>query len=277
MSTTRPINAEGQADAREIRTIALIALIVAAITGAIFTLAPSLDIAASALFYTETGRFALADSEFWRFIRTVFLRGFTVWYIVISVCLFISIKAGTRVLTLNWKEWCFQVFCALAGPLLLTNMVLKDHWGRWRPREILEFGGVNGFAPPLDWGGTCLDNCSFVSGEVSSTVMSFFALALVATAWRKRLYLITALLWGVSALIRVGQGGHFLSDAIYAGIFMVLVACAIYALMFLRAESAAEDEHPQQAVSRLFNAHDRFWETVCSAGLALLDRLAPRR
>ena len=80
----------------------------------------------------------------------------------------------------GWRDWhCRQgscqfpgravVFLALTlalGPGLLVNGLLKEHWSRPRPGEVVEFGGS--LAPtPWDPRGRCEQNCSFVSGETS--------------------------------------------------------------------------------------------------------------
>ncbi len=61
----------------------------------------------------------------------------------------------------------FLVGSFIAGPGVLTNLVLKDNWGRPRPNQVEEFGGKAGFEPWWRPGGACERNCSFVSGEGS--------------------------------------------------------------------------------------------------------------
>jgi len=209
------------------------ALLAAFLVGAIFSLFPALDIAVSGWFRNGDGGFALAASPFWRFLRRAFMNAFTVWYIVIAVACVATWEWRRTVLGFEFRKWFYLALCALAGPLLLVNIILKEQWGRWRPHAVTDLGGAEVFTRPLDWGGSCLDNCSFVSGEVASMVMVFVSLAFVTTAWRPVHYGFAVILGAVSALIRVGQGGHFLSDTLFAAILMVLVAAAIYWPMFL--------------------------------------------
>ncbi|PWB64999.1 MAG: PAP2 family protein, partial [Deltaproteobacteria bacterium] len=35
----------------------------------------------------------------------------------------------------------FLLLCVIIGPGLIINGILKDHWGRPRPRQIVEFAG----------------------------------------------------------------------------------------------------------------------------------------
>ena len=55
-------------------------------------------------------------------------------------------------------------------------------------------------------------------------VMAFIALAFVTTAWRPIFYALAIVMGLLEAFIRIGEGGHFLSDALLAGVFMALVA-----------------------------------------------------
>ena len=255
------------------------AAVLCIVTALVFAIWPKLDLWASSLFFQSSGRFDLAISGFWRFLRNVFLRGFGLWYVVITVCVVVSIRNRAAVMGLDWQKWLYLGFCSLAGPLFLTNIVLKEHWGRWRPHQIFEFGGGEQFAWPLDWGGSCADNCSFVSGEVSSATMTFMALALIsAQPVRNRLYVATAGFWAISSIMRIGQGGHFLSDTIFAGLFMVLTAALLHRWMFsTRDGERLLPADPGDAGKLVMARHDNAWEWLCNKGLALLDQIAPRR
>ena len=48
---------------------------------------------------------------------------------------------------LDAKAWLFLFLGLLVGPGLVVNGILKDHWGRARPAEIIEFGGTAHFSP----------------------------------------------------------------------------------------------------------------------------------
>lgn len=225
------------ADRRETLLVAAIATVAGLGAGLIFMLFPQLDIAASGHFLTEKGKFALAVSDFWEGLRTIFLRAFTVWYIVIPVAAVVAFRLRRPVMNLEWRRWLYLGVCSLLGPLVLVNIILKEHWGRWRPREIVELGGAESFTPVLTLGGSCDSNCSFVSGEVASMVMVFIALAFATRHWRPIHYALAVIMGALSAYIRVGQGGHFLSDAIFAGVLMVLVAAAVHPWFFHSASS----------------------------------------
>jgi lipid A 4'-phosphatase len=224
---------ETHAGPRETLRVSFAALAVGLLTGVVFTLFPQFDIDVSRHFLEGRDTFRLANSVFWQGLREWFMNGFTVWYLVVVICGIAAFRQDAPVLNLDWRRWVYIAACSLAGPLILVNLLLKEFWGRWRPREIFELGGREIFTSPLDTGGSCADNCSFVSGEVASMVMLFMALAFATRHWRPIHYGLAILLGAVAAYIRVGQGGHFLSDALFAGVFMALVAAAIHAWFFL--------------------------------------------
>jgi lipid A 4'-phosphatase len=58
---------------------------------------------------------------------------------------------------------------------------------------------------------------------------------------------ITGLLAG---LVRVMQGGHFLSDVVFAGVFMALVAAGLHRLMFGRVGTGRQGLLPGAYASR---------------------------
>lgn len=127
-------------------------------------------------------------------------------------------------------RWCFLAAMLAIGPGLVANVILKDNWGRARPRHVVEFGGTKQFTPPLVPVGECARNCSFVSGEASSAYAPFFAAALLLPQLRITLIAGGALSGLAAGLVRMSQGGHFLSDVLFAGIFMALTASVLHIL-----------------------------------------------
>jgi lipid A 4'-phosphatase len=108
------------------------------------------------------------------------------------------------------------------GPGLLANTILKDHWGRARPAQILEFGGTKHFTPALFPADQCDTNCSFVSGH-GAMAFSLIAFAfLIRHPVRRRRGIAAALAFGVVVgFTRIAQGRHFLSDTIDAALLMI--------------------------------------------------------
>lgn len=108
------------------------------------------------------------------------------------------------------KLW-FAILALAIGPGLITHNVLKNHWGRARPSQIAEFGGSATYTAPWQPGSQCLRNCSFPSGHA----VAGFSLITGAWLWphRRRRWLLIGITTGAAiGLVRIMQGGHFLSD-----------------------------------------------------------------
>lgn len=274
VNTLPAIPFDSHAQGRETLIVVAIGVSVAAVAGVVFSLFPGIDIGISQVFYRDDNSFALAASPFWQGLRVVFLRGFTLWYVAVGVCGVLTFRWQKTVLALDWQRWLFIGACSLAGPLLLVNVVLKEQWGRWRPREIFELGGREIFTPVLDTAGSCTDNCSFVSGEVASMAMLFFSLAFATRHWRPVFYGLGVAMGGLEAFIRIGQGGHFLSDAIFAIALMAVLAAAVHAWFFLSSYSPLK---PAQAGwKRLAHSLEAPLHTAGMRALDWLDKVAPR-
>lgn len=126
----------------------------------------------------------------------------------------------------------FLVAALVVGPGLVANAIFKDHWGRARPREVVEFGGTKPFTPPLLPAMSCSRNRSFVSGEASSMFVLFLAPALLLPGIRITLIGMAVCLGMAAGAIRMMQGAHFLSDVLFAGIFMALTVGLLHVAIF---------------------------------------------
>jgi lipid A 4'-phosphatase len=141
-------------------------------------------------------------------------------------------------LKLSGKAWLFLFLGLLIGPGFVANVVFKDHWGRARPREVVEFGGTAAFSPAFYIRKECSINCSFVSGDAS---FGFYlpAFAFVAPSRRSRRVFWSAMALGsLFAAARVIIGAHFLSDILFAAFFMLIVNTLLHSAMFGRKKTA---------------------------------------
>lgn len=113
------------------------------------------------------------------------------------------------------------------GPGLLVNLVLKNLFGRARPRELAEFGGQLDFSAPWQFAGACSGNCSFTSGEAASAAAMLAVALIVPRAMRARVLLALGVPAVLFSLNRIAFGGHFLSDVVLSwlvvGLVMLLV------------------------------------------------------
>ncbi|WP_010582770.1 phosphatase PAP2 family protein [Schlesneria paludicola] len=135
----------------------------------------------------------------------------------------------TRLQTLR-RGGLFLLLLLAIGPGLLVNTGLKMMWGRPRPLQCQDFGGEFAFHLVGDWSTYDLPNSSFPSGHAS---IAFFLMgpAFIINPKQTRMrryWLLGGLSYGLAmGVTRVLQGGHFLSDVLWAGIIVYFVAVAL--------------------------------------------------
>lgn len=113
----------------------------------------------------------------------------------------------------------FLFLLLIIGPGLIVNVLLKDHLGRARPKEIVEFKGTHQYTEMWQKG-EAGKNSSFPSGHASA---AFYLLAPWFLLRKKNrffatCFLVLGLTYGsLVGIARIMQGGHFLSDVVWAG------------------------------------------------------------
>lgn len=131
----------------------------------------------------------------------------------------------------DWRRPALTLFLTFAiGAGLIVHGLLKDHWGRPRPKQTIEFGGTQPFRPYYEpnFFHQPQPSKSFPCGH-GSTGFYFFALALVGRRIGNRTLfwsgLFVAIVLGfLLSLTRIAQGGHFFSDALMSALIMWLTA-----------------------------------------------------
>lgn len=211
----------------------------------VFTLWPEVDLWFSGFFHDPAAGFWLVGSpllEFWRD---------TAWNL--SIAMFLLAVAGLllalvrrQLLGVAPRIWGFIAALYLIGPILLVNELLKEHWGRARPAMTDAFGGTAAFSPALIPSDQCASNCSFVSGEGSAAVaLGIAMLALVPAVERRaprgfvRAWRWAAVLIPFATLLqRIATGRHFLSDSVFATLFMLAIGLVLQRLLLARPPGA---------------------------------------
>lgn len=124
------------------------------------------------------------------------------------------------------------------GAGLIINGVLKEYWGRPRPKQVEEFGGTQPFRPYYkpNFFHQPQPSKSFPCGHCAAGFY-FFALALVGRRLHSqklwRLGLLLAFTLGIAlSFARMAQGGHFLSDTLFSALLMWYVALMIDWLVY---------------------------------------------
>ncbi len=214
----------------------------AAITGTlaaiVFSLFPGIDMRIAAFFYEGNGVFIGKGGGIYYGATTTVADAvrLTLYVSFVALCVLTACGLATSVLRkrpsfgLAAPKWLFLAACLAIGPGVVSNLILKDNWGRARPVHLTEFGGTRTFTPPLVPSDQCHKNCSFVSGEASMAYTGFFAAALLFAGIGGRLILAGVLAGLFSGLVRMSQGAHFLSDVIFAGVVMAATVAGIYLL-----------------------------------------------
>ncbi|MEI8365133.1 MAG: phosphatase PAP2 family protein [Parachlamydiaceae bacterium] len=134
----------------------------------------------------------------------------------------------------RWRRWypasLILVLTLAIGSGLITHGILKDHWGRPRPKQVIEFGGSQPFRPYYkpNFFTKPEPSKSFACGHCSMGFY-FFALALVGRRYNMQWLFISALAIALAlgvalSIARIQQGGHFLSDTLASALIMWLTA-----------------------------------------------------
>ena len=149
----------------------------------------------------------------------------------------------------------FLIATLALGPGLLTNVILKDHWGRPRPIDVQQFGGDYRFTSWWDPRGGCPDNCSFIAGEPSGAFWTLAPAALAGPELQPLAYA-AALAFGAGVgVLRIAAGAHFFSDVVFAGVFMYLLIWLIHGVIYrwpaTRIDEAAAERRLTEAGEKL--------------------------
>ncbi|MBA3956884.1 MAG: phosphatase PAP2 family protein [Parachlamydiaceae bacterium] len=179
-----------------------------------------MDLAVSRYFYVE-GHFSSYP---------LFLFMYHYGYLIgnIVACAAAVVLVGSY-LVKRWKKWrspaLLLVLTMLVGAVVISHAIFKDNWGRPRPKQVEEFGGLQQFRPFYEPNFSSPEpSKSFPCGHCT-TGFFFFALALIG----KRMgntnltavgFVLAVVLGGLLSLTRIAQGGHFLSDTLASALIM---------------------------------------------------------
>jgi lipid A 4'-phosphatase len=193
------------------------------LTSLFFYLFPSVDLWASNLFYDAQNGFYLNETplvqityDIFKHMPKLLLPGMFVFLLLSAKSVYCKIR----------RHLClFALVTLLVGPGIIVHNVFKDSWDRARPRDVVEFGGDKVFTQAWVISDQCDRNCSFVSGHAA---MGFYFMILGWLLGSRKWFYIGIAIGAAVGMIRVVQGGHFLSDSILAG-FMVYWTIWVFA------------------------------------------------
>lgn len=204
----------------------------------LFSVFPQIDTAVSGAFYGAQG-FIAANNP-----RIELMRSMAWWlsdamFLLALAALVVALTSRRLIFGIGRWTATYMLTLFLLGPVLLSNRLLKGHWGRARPADVTDFGGAHQFTPfwlPSD---QCLSNCSFISGEVSGTAVTAICMIVLRRTVERTAGRGMAQVWTGTALIlpvvvalqRITSGRHFLSDTVFAVLFMLVIALLLRPLL----------------------------------------------
>jgi lipid A 4'-phosphatase len=231
------------------RTGALIALGIAAVTGLVFAVFPQWDIAVTRLFYEAGTGFGFSTDETLKLVRDASMTVVGLLVAPALAALVIKLIQPARPMLVPGRASVFLIITLLLGPLLASNILLKDYWGRPRPRDIVTFGGTSTFVPWWDPRGSCPDNCSFVAGEASGAFWTLAPAALAPPQWRPLAYGAALAFGAAVGFLRIGFGGHFVSDVVFAGVITFLIIWLVHGVLYRWRRTRVTDDVIQRAIA----------------------------
>ena len=202
-------------------------LIAAGVLAIFFSIGPALDIYLSGLFYLGGGEFL--NQSYYKltiFFRKIILNLILFYILILPI---LSIFVPIQKIYFNYKFKLREIFLIwgtlIFNLVIFINLILKNYWGRARPNDILELGGKEIFSPWHLLSNHCSTNCSFVSGDAAvgfSLIIFFFVI-------KREIFIKLSLFFGfVLGLIRISEGGHFLSDIILSCLIVFLFSFIIH-------------------------------------------------
>ncbi|MDH7797928.1 MULTISPECIES: phosphatase PAP2 family protein [unclassified Beijerinckia] len=217
------------------RTLLLLQVAAIALVALVFGLWPQLDLDAARAFVGSDGLF-IGATRAGVALRYVFYVAPLALAIILLLLWLIAKRRTLRWPVPSNKAMAFMVICLALGPGLLTNVILKEHSHRPRPFHVAEVnkGGIWPFRPWYKFDGQCQSNCSFVSGEASSSMWTLAPALMAPPPFQAAAIVGSIILTIATGLWRMALGGHFLSDVLLGALLTSLLITLVYGAMFRR-------------------------------------------
>tara|TARA_R110002096_G_scaffold71295_8_gene170420 strand:- start:2737 stop:3807 length:1071 start_codon:yes stop_codon:yes gene_type:complete len=136
----------------------------------------------------------------------------------------------------GWRRlFVFNILLLVIGSGVITNGLLKEYWGRPRPREVEGLGGHSQFEQVLTIDRSS-EGKSFPCGHAT---MGFYFVGGFFLLRRHRRKLAESMLaFGIGfgvlmGIARMAKGGHFFSDVVWAGAVCYFTAMGLFYLLKL--------------------------------------------
>lgn len=236
------------------RSLLLVTLVVGAIA-AVVAIVPALDLRGVGYFFDpQTHTFPAIGNPLLQRLRDVAMwvvaTPVTIAAIGLAIAIARKLIAPHRPLLFSARAAIFLIATIAIGPGLVANKTLKDHWGRYRPIGLTEFGGTDPFVPFWDPRGTCYENCSFISGEGSGAFWMIAPAALAPPPLRPYAYAAAVAFGIATGAMRISFGAHFPTDVLFAGYITYVLIWLAYALIYRWPATRLSDEAIGAALTR---------------------------
>lgn len=217
-----------------------------------------MDLAVSRFFYHDDTK-TFSSSPFWDFFYNY---GTYPALLTAGGALALSLSSFWFPSLAKYKKSAAMVALTLIiGSGLIAHAILKDHWGRPRPKQTVAFGGAYPFVPfyiphfmgidaakgQPDTHDAPIKKEAFRSFPCGHCTMGFFFFSLMFALRRhgkKNLAVLAgwlaATLGFFLSLSRIAVGGHFLSDT-FASLVVMWVTAAFLDRLFFKKNSSAGD------------------------------------
>jgi lipid A 4'-phosphatase len=215
------------------RAALLTALVIGFVFGLLCAVDPQLDLDLAALSFDPARHLFVVNAQPWvQHTRTAARILIALLALPAFLAIVLKLIWPHRRMLIEARAALFLIATLALGPGLLTNVILKDHWGRPRPIDVQQFGGDYRFEPWWDPRGDCPNNCSFIAGEPSGAFWTLAPAALAPPPLQAIAYG-AALAFGVGlGVFRMAAGAHFLSDVVFAGVFTYLLIWLVHGLIY---------------------------------------------
>lgn len=242
------------------RAALAIMIVVAATIGLVFGVAPQLDVAVSARFYDPATHAFVAGQTGTAGLQWAGICREAANWIVAALAAPAAVALGVKLiwpasrLVVPARAMVLMASTLLLGPGLMTNAVLKEHWGRPRPVDVREFGGTRAFVPWWDPGGECAHNCSFVAGEGSGAFWTLAPATVSPAPVRVFAYAAAALFGASAGMLRVAFGAHFFTDVVFSGVLTFAIIWIVHGVLYRWSIPWATDATLEARVEQLARA-----------------------
>lgn len=204
-----------------------------------------IDLSLERLFYRSPGGWVFKDLEPWRFLYR--FGYYPAWIIVVGGVVALAVSKQLRRTDGYGRSVVYFLLVMVVGPGLIVNTALKQHWGRPRPREIVEFDGTRQHLEVWEKGITGEGN-SFPSGHAAMAFYlftPFFPLRKTRRGWAS-FFLVLGIVYGCfMGAARMVQGAHFLSDVTWSAGIVYFTALAFHCLVYRREHQNIEKDLKQ--------------------------------